>query len=125
MPDFPPAPFKPVRVMAEARRLREGDGVTFDVVLDDVARAAFAVRYKEKAYGFINMCPHQWLPLDFGDAHFFDDAYDAIVCCNHGGRFEPKTGACIAGPPLGGHLTRLQLEERDGELWCVGVERDA
>ena len=124
MPEFPPTPFKPVCVMSEARRLREGDGLTFDVVVDNVPRAAFAVRYKGKPYGFINMCPHQWLPLDFGDAHFFDDEYDAIVCCNHGGRFTPETGECVAGPPLGGHLTRLTMEERDGELWCVGVARE-
>ncbi len=113
--------FHPVRVLADARRLREGDGVTFRIVLDGVQRDAFAVRYKGVAYAYVNACPHQWLPLDFGDAHFFDDAYDAIVCCNHGGRFKPESGECVEGPPLGGRLTRLALEEREGALWCVGV----
>ncbi len=111
----------PIRVLADARRLGEAQGLRFMVVLDGIERDAFAVRYRGTTYGFLNCCRHQSLPLDFGDAHFFDDAYDALVCCHHGARYRPETGDCIDGPCAGGRLTRLVLEEREGALWCTGV----
>jgi len=116
----PPAP---LRVMAEARRLGEGQGVRFRLPLDGVEHPAFAVRYRGAVYGYLNACRHQSLELDFGDAHFFDDDYDALVCCHHGARYRPDSGECVSGPCVGGRLTPLILEERDGALWCSGVAR--
>ncbi len=112
--------FAPIRILPDARRLREGDGLRFVVVLDGVSREAFAVRYRGRVFGYVNTCRHQSLQLDFGDAHFFDKAYDALVCCHHGARYRPESGECFEGPCLGGRLTPLAVEERDGALWCVG-----
>ena len=109
-----------VRVLAEARRLGEAQGVRFTIVLDGVSFDAFAVRWRGAAYAYVNRCRHQGLTLDFGDAHFFDEEMDALVCCHHGARYRPDTGACLDGPCAGGKLTALALEERDGALWCTG-----
>ena len=117
----PGSDFAPVLVVSDARRLREGDGVVFEVVVDGLKRPAFAVRYKGQVLGYLNTCMHQRLALDFGDAHFFDEPYDALVCCHHGARYRPETGECFEGPCVGSRLTPLELEERDGALWCVGV----
>jgi nitrite reductase/ring-hydroxylating ferredoxin subunit len=116
-----PDPFVPVRILADARRLREGDGARFTVVVDGVSRDAFAVRYHGQAYAYLNTCRHQSLQLDFGDARFFDEAYDALVCCHHGARYRPDTGECVDGPCEGARLTPLQVELRGPELWCTGL----
>lgn len=118
-----PIAFTPVRVLPEARRLRELDGARFVVSIDGVSRDAFVVRYRGGLHAYVNSCRHQSLQLDFGDARFFDEATDALVCTHHGARYRPETGECVDGPCGGGRLTRLQLEEREGALWCVGVER--
>jgi len=118
-----PSDPNPARVLAEARRLGEGQGVRFRVWLDGIEREAFAVRYRGKLHAYVNSCRHQALALDFGDAHFFDDAYDALVCCHHGARYRPESGECFEGPCAGARLTALALEEREGELWCVGRAR--
>ena len=112
--------FEPVRVLADARRLGEGQGVRFTVMLDGLAEDAFAVRWRGAFHAYVNRCRHESLPLDFGDAHFFDDDVDALVCCHHGARYDPATGACRGGPCAGGALTALALETRGAELWCVG-----
>ncbi|HYM80711.1 MAG TPA: Rieske 2Fe-2S domain-containing protein [Candidatus Limnocylindria bacterium] len=112
---------EPALVERNPGRVREGQGVRFHVVVDGLERDAFFVRYRGRLFAYLNVCRHQSLPLDFGDAHFFDDAYDALVCCHHGARYHPETGACVDGPCEGGRLTALALEERDGVLWCVGV----
>jgi nitrite reductase/ring-hydroxylating ferredoxin subunit len=119
--DLSPASFVPVRIHADARRIGEGGGARFSVILDGVERPAFAVRFHSRLHAYLNVCRHQARELDFGDAHFFDDAYDALVCCHHGARYRPVDGECVAGPCEGGRLTALRLEERDGALWCTGV----
>ena len=118
-----PTDFEPVMVLREAARLSEGQGARFTVRLEGLPRDAFAVRYRGSPYAYLNTCRHQSLPLDFGDAHFFDEAYDALVCCHHGARYRPESGACMGGPCAGGSLTALALEEREGALWCVGLAR--
>jgi nitrite reductase/ring-hydroxylating ferredoxin subunit len=111
----------PVLVLRDARRLGEGQGVRFRILDHGLVTDAFAVRYRGDLYGYLNVCRHQSLPLDFGDARFFDDDYDALVCVQHGARYDPTSGACVGGPCEGGRLTRLALEERDnGEVWCTG-----
>ena len=111
----------PLRVLAEARRLGESQGLRFRISLEGIERSAFAVRYRGIVYAYLNTCRHQSLELDFGDAHFFDDDYDALVCCHHGARYRPDTGECVGGPCAGGRLTALAIEDRDGGLWCLGV----
>ncbi len=114
------APAPPVLVLRDAARLREGDGARFRIPDQGRERDAFAVRFRGTLVAYLNTCRHQGLPLDFGDAHFFDDAYDSLVCCQHGARYDPLTGVCVAGPCVGARLTRLRLEEKDGALWCTG-----
>ncbi|HEY2956342.1 MAG TPA: Rieske 2Fe-2S domain-containing protein [Candidatus Eisenbacteria bacterium] len=111
-------------VLPRARELAEGTGARFSVVVEGIPRDAFVVRYRGRLYAYLNTCRHELFNLDFGDAHFFDDAYDALVCCHHGARYRPETGECVSGPCEGGRLTALALEERDGALWCVGVGRE-
>jgi len=108
-------------VLADLRRLGEGTAVRFAVTVDGVSRDAFAVRWKGGIHAYLNTCRHQSLPLDFGDAHFLDEACDALVCCHHGARYRPDSGECFGGPCRGKSLTGLVLEERDGALWCVGL----
>lgn len=106
-------------LLENAARLREGGGLRFTVTRDGVSRDAFAVRWRGRVHAYVNACRHLNLPLDFGDARFFDDDYDAIVCCQHGARYAPETGECVAGPCAGARLTQIAVEERDGGLWLV------
>ena len=107
------------RILPDATRLREGMGLHFTATVHGVPRDAFVVRYRGALYAYVNTCRHQSLPLDFGDAHFFDEQYDALVCCHHGARYRPETGECVEGPCEGGKLTTLVVEERDGAIWWV------
>ena len=113
-----------LRVLPDVGRLGEGQAVRFEIPVEGIRRDAFAVRFRGEVFGYLNTCRHQSLPLDFGDAHFFDDAYDALVCCHHGARYAPESGRCVDGPCAGGRLTPLALAVRAGELWCTGVDRD-
>jgi len=105
-------------VLPDSKWLAEGKGFRFTLTLDGVSREAFVVRYQGRLHAYLNTCRHLGFPLDFGDARFFDDEYDALVCCQHGARYRPDTGECFAGPCMGSTLTKLEVEERDGGIWC-------
>ncbi len=109
-----------VAVTADVRRHGEGAGVAFRITLDGIEVPALAVRWHGAWHAYVNRCRHQLLPLDFGDAHFFDEEFDALVCCHHGARYRPDSGECVEGPCVGSRLTPLALEQRGHALWCVG-----
>ena len=56
---------------------------------------------------FVNSCPHRRLRLDRRGRLQFVGPQRLLVCPNHGARFEPETGRCVAGPCFGKHLQRL------------------
>ena len=110
----------PVRVLADATGLAEGESVRFRILLDGVDYEAFALRWRGRWHAYVNRCRHQLLPLDFGDGHLLDAATGRLVCVHHGAEYEPDSGRCVAGPCEGANLTVLALEEREGGLWCLG-----
>ena len=107
-----------IKILDDAKSLREMGGVRFSVTIDGVQRDAFAVRWRGKVYAYVNTCRHQGLNLDFGDAHFFDESADALVCCHHGARYRPDTGECFEGPCAGARLTRIELAESGSSLYA-------
>jgi nitrite reductase/ring-hydroxylating ferredoxin subunit len=113
---------EPVRILPAGRALGEGESCRFEIRDHGLPRGGFAVRWRGTLRAYLNTCRHQSQSLDFGDGHFFDDAYDALVCCHHGARYLPDTGLCVEGPCTGTRLTALRLEERADGLWCTGIE---
>lgn len=67
---------------------------------------------------FVNRCPHVPYTLDFGDGDVLHEG--AIVCVNHGARFDPQSGRCIWGPARGRGLEMLPLEDL-GDRWRVVI----
>ncbi len=60
---------------------------------------------------FVNCCPHRRLPLDSGGTVFFTADGRLLLCTNHGAKFDPLTGECVAGPCRGQHLQRVPVLE--------------
>jgi len=68
---------------------------------------------------WVNVCPHRAQPIDLGDGKLFNPAGE-IECQAHGARFDPATGACVAGPCVAQGLAAIPVGEEDGEI-RVGV----
>jgi nitrite reductase/ring-hydroxylating ferredoxin subunit len=77
--------------------------------------AAYLVIYQAGEWRvFANLCPHRRLPLDRAGRLFFTADRSLLVCPNHGAKFHPLTGTCVAGPCVGKSLQRvLTLEQPD------------
>ena len=88
-----------VRAQAAAQgavRYLTTTGESYLVVHHDGAERVFTTR-----------CPHRRLPLDRGGHVLFSPDRKWLVCGNHGAKFDPQTGKCIAGPCAGKFLSQL------------------
>lgn len=80
------------------------------------------VLWDRKLYGYVNICPHQRVNLDWERDQFFDPNGTRLICGKHGALFQVETGACIEGPCLGARLEPVLLRVLDGDVCVTGVE---
>ena len=113
--------------MAEAKRLicasqdlpERGNGVRFSVDTAQGLAPAFVVRYRGKVQGYLNRCAHVRVELDAQPGEFFDVAGLYLVCGTHGAAYVPETGYCVGGPCKGLRLTKLAVNEHDGNIYLL------
>lgn len=77
---------------------------------------AFVVNYEGTFHAYVNRCCHVPMTMDWIDNQFFTEDGRYIQCATHGACYEPGSGECIAGPPIGECLIRVPLTVRDGEV---------
>ncbi len=64
---------------------------------------------------FSRRCTHLSCPVDY------QPDKDRLYCPCHNGAFSARDGKVLQGPPP--HpLPQIEIEERNGELWAVGVK---
>ena len=113
--------------MAEAKRLictsqdlpERGSGVRFSVDTAQGPVPAFVVRSRGKVHGYLNRCAHVRVELDAQPGQFFDVAGLYLVCGTHGAAYVPETGYCVGGPCKGLRLTKLAIDEHEGNIYLL------
>ena len=99
-----------------------GAGVRFRVKKKGEIHPAFAVRHGGRVFAYINACAHRAVELDWVPGEFFDAERQHLICATHGARYEPTTGACVAGP-CGKHgLVSIALREENGVVYLVHTD---
>lgn len=79
----------------------------------------FVVRRGDDAWGYVNTCPHQHIPLNYFPDRFVSADKQFIMCANHAALFNFDDGRCVSGPCAGQSLQRVPITVRDGVV-CVG-----
>lgn len=74
------------------------------------------VRHARGVSAFRNRCPHAGTPLDWVPDVFFDPEGRFLQCATHAARFDPVTGACVAGPCAGQGLEPFPVHV-DADGW--------
>ena len=110
------------RLICASGELREaGRGVRFEVEYFGEPAPAFAIRFEGRAYGYLNRCAHVAMELDWRPGEFFDSQGRDLICSTHGAMYAADSGRCLGGPCGGAPLVALRLEERDGQVYFMGV----
>ena len=108
------------RLICASNALQEGGlGVRFEVNWAGESTPAFVVRYNGLAVAYLNQCAHVPVEMDFNAGDFFDDSGLYFVCATHGATYVPDSGLCIAGPCVGRRLHKLNVYERDGNVYLI------
>ncbi len=108
-----PGAFLAAKRIDGAEFLMPGDSLNFRYPTE--ADPAVLVRGPEgNYYAYSQKCTHLSCPVHY------ERGQGRILCPCHGGSYDLRTGAVLAGPPR--HpLARIELEVRsNGEVWAVG-----
>ena len=77
-------------------------------------------RMGPSAWGYVNVCPHFWLPLNFLPAKFLISGPGRVMCSHHSAVFRFEDGFCVDGPVKGGHLDAVPVEVVDNSVIIGG-----
>lgn len=67
------------------------------------------VRTEQGVRAYVNMCPHQFLPLDYRGRQILSHDRQKLMCSAHGAMFDAQTGVGVAGNGLGCSLVAVPL----------------
>ncbi|HEV7856474.1 MAG TPA: Rieske (2Fe-2S) protein [Herminiimonas sp.] len=94
-----------------------GKGIRFPVTAGSEDATGFVVRYDGKVYGYLNRCAHVPIELDWNEGDFFESGGLYLICATHGAMYAPETGRCEGGPCRGGRLRRIEVVEKDNQVF--------
>ena len=115
MPEAPELP--PQRLCSSSELAEKGRALVFDVLQWREPARAFALRFDGEVVAYLNRCVHVPTEMDWQPGEFLDSAREYILCSFHGAAYVPKDGRCVGGPCRGGRLTKLRVEEHDGQVY--------
>lgn len=111
----------PRLICSSSELLNGATGVRFEVEYFAEPVPAFVVRHEGAAYGYLNRCGHLPMEMDFHVGEFFDDERRNLICSTHGAVYDTRTGACLGGPCGSSPLVALEIEERSGSIFYLGI----
>lgn len=108
------------RLICSGTELAEqSGGVRFALPERGERVTGFVVRYNGRPYGYVNSCAHVPVELDWQEGDFFDLTGHYLICATHGAHYDPISGHCVMGPCKGKSLQRLDVTERDGNIYLI------
>jgi nitrite reductase/ring-hydroxylating ferredoxin subunit len=116
MPDEA-AELTPQRLCGSSELAERGTALVFDVLHFRQPARAFVLRFDGQVVAYLNRCVHVPTEMDWQPGEFLDSAREFILCSIHGAAYAPRDGQCVGGPCGRGRLTRLRVEEHDGEVY--------
>lgn len=106
----------PSVLVARVGEIAPGQTKKFLLQCSDREVEAFVVNHDGTLYAYVNRCCHVPMTMDWVDNQFFTEDGRYIQCATHGAWYEPDSGECIAGPPVGQCLTPVPLTIHEGKV---------
>ena len=116
-----PRVFGPGDVLCRVDDLDDpGSKGPFVVTLEGEETEIFLVRKDGKVHGYINVCPHRWMPLNWKDDAFLTFDKNKILCVVHAAIFNIEDGACLTMHAFEG-LSPVAVTVENGDIRLVGT----
>lgn len=104
----------PGTVLGPLVEIPEGKGREYVFGRGKSAFSMFVVRQGAEVWGYLNICPHFSLPLNYRAGEFMNEDGTLIRCSMHFAEFRIEDGACVAGAAEGCALDPVPVEVVDG-----------
>ena len=102
--------------IARVGELRPGETKKFLLRRGDEEIEGFVLNYSGELHAYVNRCRHVPMSLDWVENQFFTEDGRFVQCATHGAYYRPETGECIAGPPCGRSLFRIELRVEGDQI---------
>lgn len=103
-------------VIARVDELAPGETKKFMLTCDGREVEAFVLNHGGQLHAYVNRCRHIAMTMDWVENQFMTADGTFIQCATHGACYEPETGECVDGPPVGKVLIRVPLTVRGDEI---------
>ena len=103
------------RVLCRIEDIPDGEARGF-VPVDTGHRSVFAVRRGDRAFVYVNRCPHAGAELEYAQDRFLSADRLRIICFAHNAQFDVETGHCVAGPCVGQALEAVTARIVEGVI---------
>ena len=77
-------------------------------------RSLFAIRRGQRAFVYVNECPHAGAELEYAQDRFLSADGERIICFAHNAQFAVETGNCTGGPCTGQSLHAIPVNIVNG-----------
>ena len=106
-----------IPLCASSEVIDGGKGIRFAVVAGGRETTGFVIRFRGKAFAYLNRCAHVPIELDWNQGEFFESSGLYLMCATHGAIYAPDTGRCQGGPCRGNKLRSIAVTEIDEQLF--------
>ena len=108
---------QPLLLCASDALAERGKAVSFEVLQWKRPERAFALRFDGEVHAYLNRCAHVPTEMDWQEGEFLDSRQQYIICSIHGAVYDPRTGRCVTGMCGRMGLTKIAVEEREGQVY--------
>jgi nitrite reductase/ring-hydroxylating ferredoxin subunit len=123
-PDYwrlrPRAP-SPGTVLGSVDEVPEGKGKEYLFGRGKSAFSMFVIRKGRRVWGYLNICPHFSLPLNYRAGEFMNEDGTLIRCSMHFAEFRIEDGECVAGAAPGCALDPVPLHVDANGRMVIGA----
>ena len=120
----PRAP-EPGTALAPLTGIDERTGREFVFGRGKSAFSMFVVRRGTDVRGYLNLCPHFSLPLNYRAGEFLNEDASRIRCSMHFAEFRWEDGECLAGAAVDGWLDPVPLAVSADGMVHIATEASA
>ncbi len=94
----------------------DNDCIEVAASVADPTERIVVMRSADRAWAYLNCCPHFALPLNARNGRFLIVGDARVMCAYHCAIFRFEDGACLEGPAVGMRLERVPVVVVDGEV---------
>lgn len=104
--------------LVRLKELTPGDSRSLTLTGEKGSFPLLLIRLDDALLGYVNACPHQYLPLDQRGSRILSRDGEQLRCSNHDATFASRSGEGLGGLGLGCKLDPVPVHV-DEESWVV------